>query len=140
MSHPGTDSHGALRMDFPGSWDGDKRNAFTGKGLSKKERGAQQFLRKLLNWRKDADVIHDGKLMQYSPIGNVYAYFRYDEDDTVMVVFNRGDKSVDLELTRFSERLGQAEMTSNVITDKSYDVRKSLTLEPRSVLLLEVVK
>ena len=140
MSHPGTDSHGALRMDFPGGWDGDKRNAFTGKGLSKKERGAQQFLRKLLNWRKDADVIHGGKLMQYSPIGNVYAYFRYDEDDTVMVVFNRGDKSVDLELTRFSERLGQAETASDVITDKTYDVRKSLTLEPRSVLLLEVVK
>ena len=140
MSHPGTDSHGAIREDFPGGWDGDERNAFTGAGLSKKEREAQQFMRKLLNWRKDADVIHGGKLMQYSPIGNVYAYFRYDEDDTVMVVFNRGDESVDLELTRFSERLSQAETATDVITDKSYDVRKSLTLEPRSALLLEVAK
>ena len=78
--------------------------------------------------------------MQYSPLGNVYAYFRYDEDDTVMVVFNRGEKSVDLDLTRFSERLSQAEMATDVITDESYDVRKSLTLEPRSVLLLEVIK
>jgi hypothetical protein len=57
-----------------------------------------------------------------------------------MVVFNRGKKKVDLDLTRFTERLNQAETATDVITGKSYNFRKSLTLEPRSVLLLEVSK
>ncbi|MGB5720326.1 MAG: alpha-amylase family glycosyl hydrolase, partial [Woeseiaceae bacterium] len=138
MSHPGTESHGAIREDFPGGWPGDKRNAFTGKGLSKKELDAQAFMRTLLNWRKDAEVIHNGRLMQYSPLRSVYAYFRYNDDDTVMVVFNRGDNDVDLDLARFSERLKGAVSGIDVLTGTTIDLRSSLALEPRSVLLLEV--
>jgi glycosidase len=138
MSHPGTDSHGAIREDFPGGWPSDERNAFTGKGLSNKKREAQQFVRSLLNWRKDAEVIHSGGLMQYSPIRNVYAYFRYDNDDTVMVVFNRGEDDVELDLARFSERLRDSATAVDVLSGKTYDLSSSLSLEPRSVLLLEV--
>jgi glycosidase len=138
MSHPGTESHGAIREDFPGGWPSDERNAFTGKGLNRKQIEAQQFVRVLLNWRKDAEVIHSGGLMQYSPIGGVYAYFRYDNDDTVMVVFNRGEDNVDLDLKRFSERLHDSESAVDVLSGKIYDLRSSLALEPRSVLLLEV--
>ncbi|MCP5093187.1 MAG: glycoside hydrolase family 13 protein [Gammaproteobacteria bacterium] len=138
MSHPGTDSHGAIREEFPGGWTDHKKNAFTGDGLSKKEREAQRFMRKLLHWRKESDVIHDGNLMQFAPIGNIYAYFRYDDDDTVMVVFNRGDEEVDLDLARFSERLNDHRQASDVITGETYDLSSSLELEPRSVLLLEI--
>lgn len=138
MSHPGTDSHGAIREEFPGGWANHKKNAFTGDGLSKKEREAQRFMRKLLHWRKESDVIHEGNLMQFAPIGNVYAYFRYDHDDTVMVVFNRGEKEVDLDLARFSERLNDHRQASDVISGETYDLSSSLELEPRSVLLLEI--
>ena len=138
LSHPGTDSHGAIREDFPGGWPGDERNAFSGKGLSGKQREAQQFLRTLLNWRKDADVIHSGGLMQYSPMRKVYVYFRYDNDDTVMVVFNRGEDDVELDLARFSERLHDSASAVDVLSGESYDLSSSLSLEPRSVLLLEV--
>lgn len=138
MSHPGTESHGAIREDFPGGWPSDERNAFAGKGLSKKEREAQQFVQRLLNWRKDAEVIHSGGLMQYSPMRDVYAYFRYDNDDTVMVVFNRGEDDVDLDLARFSERLHDSDSAVDVLSGETYDLRSSLSLEPRSVLLLEV--
>jgi len=140
MSHPGTDSHGALRMDFPGGWDDDEKNAFTGAGLSDAQRHAQSFVRKLLNWRKQKTVIHNGQLMQFTPIRNVYAYFRYDEDDTVMVIFNRGDESVTIETDRFAERIGDSRMAVDVITDESHDISESLTLGPRSVLLLEVTQ
>ena len=59
-SHPGTSSHGALRMEFPGGWPDHDKNAFTGENLNDKEREAQHFMRTLLNWRKSADVIHTG--------------------------------------------------------------------------------
>jgi len=138
MSHPGTESHGAIREDFPGGWNGDKRNAFTGKGMDDEEIEAQEFMRRLLNWRKQADVIHNGQLMQYSPAGDIYAYFRYNDEDTVMVVFNRGDDEVDLELERFNERLNDRARAKDIISGETYELSTSLELAPRAVLLLEI--
>ncbi len=138
MSHPGTESHGAIRAEFPGGWADHDKNAFTGKGLTAGERRAQQFLRQLLNWRKDKAVLHRGELMQYTPIGNVYAYFRYDDAETVMVVFNRGGEAVDLDMARFHERLGDSQFAEDVISGKRYGISRSLRLEPRSVMVLEI--
>ncbi len=138
MSHPGTESHDAIREEFPGGWPDHEKNAFTAAGLTAKELETQQFMRRLLNWRKESDVIHYGQLMQYAPTGNVYAYFRYDEDDTVMVVFNRGDGAAKLDLGRFSERLRARRTATDVITGKSFDISSSLKIEPRSVLILDI--
>lgn len=140
MSHPGTTSHGAIREEFPGGWEDSDKNAFTGEGLSDAEREAQQFLKKLLNWRKDKSVIHSGELMQFTPIKNVYAYFRYDENDTIMVVFNRSDEAAELETARFAERLGDSGSAIDVISGKTYDISETMELPPRSVLLLDVTR
>jgi glycosidase len=138
MSHPGTDSHGALRGEFPGGWPDHERNAFTGQGLAQQERDAQAFTRKLLNWRKHATVIHSGKLMQFTPVGNVYAYFRYDHDDTVMVIFNRGDDTVEFDTARFAERLDGFTHGTDVISGDRVGVTSTLKLDPLSVLVLEL--
>lgn len=137
-SHTGTSSHGVLRSDFPGGWAGDRKNAFTARGLTDSEREAQRLMRDLLNWRKDSKTIHTGKFMHYTPVGQVYVYFRYDEDDTVMVVMNRDDKSVTIDTSRFDERIGERTHAIDVISGKRYRVERELVLEPRSVLLLEL--
>ena len=138
MAHPGTDSHGAIRAEFPGGWDDHDANAFTGEGLSRQARDAQAFMRRLLNWRRQADVIHDGKFMHYTPVGNVYAYFRYDDDDTVMAIFNLDDDEVDLDLARFDERLQGATRATSILDESTVDISGPLELEPRSVLLLDI--
>ena len=138
MSHPGTDSHGAIRAEFPGGWPDHKASAFTGKGLDNRERAAREFVRALLQWRKEKNVIHHGKLMQFTPMGNVYAYFRYDDDETVMVIFNLGEDEVDVDLERFDERLQGATRARNVLDDDTLDLRDSVELGERSVLLLEI--
>ncbi len=138
MSHPGTDSHGAIRAEFPGGWDDHDANAFTGEGLTKKARAAQAFTRKLLNWRKETRVIHTGKFMHFTPVGNVYAYFRYDDDDTIMVVLNHGEDDVDLELARFAERLQGATRARNVLDDKVVKLRKRIKVPARSALVLDI--
>jgi len=137
-SHMGTSSHGVLRSDFPGGWADDAIDAFSGEGLSDQQREAQQLIRKLLNWRKHAAVIHHGKFMHYAPIRNVYAYFRYDDDNTVMVVLNRDEDNVTLDTDRFAERFGAANFATDVLTGKRFNIRTPLVLEPRSVLLLEL--
>ncbi|HEX5787442.1 MAG TPA: glycoside hydrolase family 13 protein [Woeseiaceae bacterium] len=138
MSHPGTEHHGLIRSDFPGGWRGDAVNAFTGKGLDDSQRAAQEFVKKLLNWRKSADVVHGGKLMQFTPMGNVYVYFRYDEDDTLMVAFNRGGESETVDLARFAERIGSRRAATDVVSGRRYALDEALTLDPASVLVLEL--
>ncbi len=140
MSHPGTDSHGAIREEFPGGWPDHESNAFTGEGLSDAARDAQEMTRKLLQWRKQADVIHSGKLMQFVPFGNVYAYFRYNEEDTVMVIFNLGTDDIDVDMARFAERLQGATRATNILDDSEFDISDAIELEPRSVLLLNIHK
>ena len=138
MSHPGTDSHGAIRAEFPGGWNDHDSNAFTGDGLPGQARDAQSFVRKLLNWRKQTHVIHVGKFMHFTPIGNVYAYFRYDDDATIMAIFNLDDEQVELGMTRFAQRLRAATRATNVLDEEVVNVSESLELQPRSVLLLDI--
>ena len=138
MANPGTESHGIIRSDFPGGWSGDERNAFTGEGMTDEELAAQQFMKKLLTWRKRTNVVHDGKLMHYAPRGNVYTYFRYNEEDTVMVILNRGTDQAVLPVEQFVERLEGKQRATDVISGEHFDVSKPLQLEPRSVLLLEI--
>lgn len=137
-SHPGTSSHGELRSDFPGGWDGDTVNAYTGEGLTEKQRDAQQLVRTLLNWRKNNSTIHHGKFMHFAPIGNVYVYFRYDADLTIMVILNRDEETVALDTGRFAERIGDATHGTDVVTGQRFNIEDSLVLEPRSALLLEL--
>jgi len=139
MSHTRDDgNHGEIRAEFPGGWPDNDKNAFTGRGLSPQELDAQEFVRSLLNWRKGKSVIQFGKLMQFTPIKDVYAYFRYDDTATVMVVFNRGEEAVQLDTARFAERLGDSMRAQDVISGRRIKLRPAIDLEPMSVMILEV--
>lgn len=137
MSHPGTSSHGALRAEFPGGWTDHSSNAFTGKGLTDQQRDALEYTRKLLNWRRETSVIHDGKLMHYVPVGNVYVYFRYNENETVMVVLNRGE-AVELDMDRFTQRTDGFTYGTNVVTGNRMNILSSISLPAISALILEL--
>jgi len=138
MSHPGTDSHGAIREEFPGGWADHDSSAFTGEDLTKQQAAAQSFTRDLLQWRKQADVIHNGKMMQFAPFGNVYAYFRYDDDDTIMVIFNLGEDEVEVDTARFAERLHDAKTATSVADGETIDIDGEIEVPARSVLLLDI--
>ena len=138
MSHPGTTSHGAIREEFPGGWSDHDKNAFNGAGLTDVERDAQQFVRRLLNWRKDKSVIHGGQLMQFAPVDGVYVYFRYSEQDTVMVVLNRSDEVESIKTSRFAERLGDSRFAEDVISGKRYNIATTITISPHTAMILEV--
>jgi glycosidase len=138
MANPGTEAHGTIRSDFPGGWPGDTRNAATGKGLTEREREAQEFTRSLLNWRKDRDVIHHGELTHFRPENGTYVYFRHDADDSVMVVLNKNDETTELALDRFAERLQGYREARDVVTGQVHELGESLELPARSVLVLDL--
>jgi glycosidase len=119
---------GLLRADMPGGWAGDQVNAFTGAGLSPEQVEAQNYLRKLLNWRKTSTAVTAGKLLHYIPQNGLYVYFRYDEKHTVMVVLNKSRKDTDLDLTRFQRMLKGTKAGRNVLTDQPVDLTAPLHL------------
>jgi glycosidase len=55
---------GNVRLDFPGGWPGDTKNAFTGEGLAPYELSVQQLVRTLANFRLHSSALKTGRMMQ----------------------------------------------------------------------------
>ena len=138
MSHPGNDSHGAIRSDLPGGWDGDEIDAFTGNGLTSQQLAAQEYVKKLLLWRQGQPVVHDGDLTHYAPEDGVYVYFRQSEDAVVMVVINKNDEPKTLDLSRFSYNIGDHSAGTEVTNGQTYRLDNSFSAPGRDVLVLEL--
>jgi glycosidase len=138
MTSPVPKVDGLLRSDFPGGWPGDAANAVTGEGLTPAQREAQDFLGKLVRWRRDRAVIHHGDLTHFRPENGTYTWFRHDDDDAVMVVLNKNQEAVDLELARFAERLQGFSAAQDVITGETLPLSASLPLPARSVRILDL--
>lgn len=138
MTNPGTEDHGIIRSDFPGGWAGDKVNAFTGAGLTKQQVEARSFMQRLLIWRKTATAVHYGKLRHFVPEDGVYVYFRYDDQQKIMVVLNKNTEPVSLALERFREVLTDASTGVDVISGQSHQLGDTLDVGSASVLILEV--
>jgi glycosidase len=128
----------AIRQDFPGGWEGDDNNAFAKEGRTPGQNDYFDFTSKLFNWRKTKSVIHFGKMTHYIPEDNTYVYFRYNGRESIMVLFNNSDKIKTLKTNRFAENIGNFKTGKDVITDKIIDVTNEITLEPKSVLILEL--
>ncbi len=144
MTNPNSDSHGEIRGDFPGGWEGDEINAFTGEGLSADQKEAQALLKKLFNWRKSNTAIHNGELKHFAPAkqSGIYTLFRYNDDSIVMLVMNKNSEAKNLSLSNFkNEVLGDATEAINVMTDKTINLKQDeLSIDARSFLLLEIKK
>ena len=140
MTHTESNSHGDIRKDFPGGWEGDQINGFTGENLTEDEKAMQAFFRKLLHWRKDNLLVQKGKLIHYLPEGGVYILGRYIEDDRLMVVLNQAEEDVALELDRYSELIGRHTSGRDVISGKVYELGEELKVPALTPLILELSK
>ena len=138
MTHKEGNDHGYIRKDFPGGWPGDKVNAFTGEGMGSEERNMQNLFKRLLNWRKTAEVIHTGKMMHFAPEHGTYVYFRYNDDDMVMVILNKNTSPYDLELERFSEILKGKKKARDIVGGREYMLNDKITLSPLKPYILEI--
>ena len=127
-----------IRQDFPGGWEGDSNNAFTKEGRTPGQNEYFDFTSKLFTWRKTKAVIHSGKMTHYIPENNTYVYFRYNDSESVMVLINNSKETKTLKTNRFQENLLNYKIGKDVITDKNIDLTNEITLEPKSVLILEL--
>jgi neopullulanase len=131
---------GLVRGDFPGGWKEDKQNKFTAAGRTDKENEVFNWTKTLANFRKSSSAIKTGKLMQYVPEEGVYTYFRYDRQQTVMVVMNTTDKENVVKPSRFNERTVGFTKAKNVVTSAVNDLQKEWDIPSYSIWVLELMK
>lgn len=133
-------NHGTLRADMPGGWKGDTRSVFTEAGRTKDENELFNYVRTLLNWRKDKSVVHQGSLMHFIPEDGVYVYFRYTDTESVMVILNNNATEKTLTTKRFAERLTGFTSAENIVTRQSVTNLQHLTVPAKSATILELKK
>ena len=138
MPSPRQRSDGLVRADFPGGWAGDAVDAFSGAGLSPAQAQMQDWMRRLLTWRRTARAVHEGALLHYAPQQGCYVFFRHLDGARVMVVLNKNPAAHRLDTRRFAAMLGPRTRGLDVLSDTDHALGEPLSLPPRSVLVLEL--
>jgi glycosidase len=117
---------GWVRLDFPGGWAKDKKNAFTEQGLTKEELDFLHYVQALGIFRKKSSALQTGDMMQYIPDNGLYVYFRYDVKQTIMCVMNTDTKTREVNLSNYAERTkdysGGKDIISGNLTGSQFSI------------------
>ena len=130
---------GQRRADLYGGWSGDTKNAVTGASLTQQEQDAQKYFAQLLNWRKTATAIHTGKLTHYVPEKNeVYVYFRYNDQQKIMVILNKNTKASTLDMETYKDLVSNTFTAKDIVSGKEILVNRTLEITPKTAMILEI--
>ncbi len=136
FSHP----DGLVREDFPGGWATDTVNKFTEKGRTDKENKAFNYIKTLAHFRKNSSALQSGKLMQYVPKNGIYVYFRYNDQQTIMVIVNSNEQAKTLSTKRFVERMKGFTSARNVMTKKHLQQLETIKIKGHTTTILALEK
>jgi glycosidase len=128
--------HGLIRSDFPGGWEGDSVNAFTGEGLTDAQKDMQTFVKNLLNYRKNSKAIQRGKTTHFAPENGIYVLVRSFKEERVVLILNKNEHPVVLDLNRFSELNLQGKTLYNIDSQTNVNWGESLELNNKGAILL----
>ncbi|MFI3240860.1 MAG: alpha-amylase family glycosyl hydrolase [Bacteroidales bacterium] len=133
--------YSSWRADFPGGWDEDERNLFTGEGRTAAEDSMYQYSRKVINWRKTSDAVINGKMMQFTPgyKEGMYVYARYTDDELVFVILNFSSNTVKLDWDRYKELfVGRPTTGLDIVSDKNITIGEEVILQPHDSIILQI--
>ncbi|MCH5235620.1 MAG: cyclomaltodextrinase N-terminal domain-containing protein [Muribaculaceae bacterium] len=143
--------HPGLRVDFPGGWEGDTFDFFTDEGRAAADvdfngepikKGMRKelydFSKNLFQWRKNSDVIHNGKTKHFIPTNDGYGYFRYNDNGTVFVFINTSDtETINVPWSHYSEISSGLGEGTNVLTGEKVTISDDTQVGPMGVLVVE---
>ena len=129
---------GWVRLDFPGGWPGDAKNAFTGQGLAAGELSVQELVKRLANFRKSSTALKTGRMMQYVPHEGLYVYFRYDNKQTIMCVMNTSDTTQSVDFGKYAERTTGFKRAVNILNQATYSTADKPGIPASTMWILEM--
>ncbi len=128
---------GNVRKDFPGGFPGDERNAFTAEGRTNEENAMFNWTSKLLHWRQGNEVITKGTQKQFIPYNGIYVLARQYNGKTVMTIINGKKETVEFNVARYAEVIGDTKQARSVISGRLINIDKDFKLRSRQTLILE---
>lgn len=131
---------GDIRREMPGGWADHTRSAFTESGRTKNENEVFNFLKKLIHWRNQNPVIHNGKLLHFIPENNVYTYFRMNDEKSVMVILNNNPANQNIDPLKFKQGTVGFSKGKDVLSGKNFDLTKPFELTGKTAIVLELEK
>jgi glycosidase len=126
MTSPKERNDGLIRADMPGGWDGDKTDVFQNQNLSPLQSEMRAYVKKILNWRKTATAIHNGKLVHYSPEDGIYTYFRFNEKEKYWIILNKNEESTSVNPQKYKEHLHEKAKFYDVLENKFFERQISI--------------
>ncbi|MEZ7491598.1 glycoside hydrolase family 13 protein [Pseudoalteromonas distincta] len=128
--------HGDIRIDFPGGFKGQTRNAFTGEGLTKQQKVMHNTISTLLNFRKSSPALDKGKLVHFTPQQGVYSYARISDEQTVLVFMNKNTKELTKNIEYMQEVIPKNTKALNLFTHKTQVLGNTVALRAMSATVL----
>ncbi len=132
--------HGDIRKDFPGGWEGDIADAKTREGRTELQNEAFDFMKRLLNWRKNNKTAQYGRLTHYIPEDGVYVYFKEYRNNTIMVLLNNTNEDKTVDMSRYAENIGDNKTGKSVLTRQGWDNLSTISISAKSPLIIELSK
>jgi len=129
---------GWVRLDFPGGWAGDKKNAFTEVGMTDQEKDFLHYVQLLGTYRKSSVALKTGDMMQYVPEDGLYVYFRYTKGQTIMCVMNTDKKVRKLNFEKYTERTDGFKGGIDIVTGEK--IGKEFSIAAMSMQVFELTK
>ena len=126
------------RKCFPGGWADDKVSAFDPKQRTKEQKEVYNYLRSILQFRKTSEAIMKGNMKQFLPQDGVYCYFRYTDNQTVMIVVNNNEGAKDVKIKRFDEMNIVGRQARDVVTGKVSELKDTHKFAGKTVTILEI--
>ena len=129
---------GWVRLDFPGGWAGDNKNAFTELGMTAQEKDFLHYVQLLGTYRKTSAALKTGEMMQYLPEEGLYVYFRYTKGQTIMCVMNTDTKERKLNFEKYAESTDGFKGGKDIVTGEN--LGKEFSIAAMSMQLIELTK
>ncbi len=126
------------RKCFPGGWADDKVSAFDPKQRTKEQKEVYNYLRSILQFRKTSEAIMKGNMKQFLPQDGIYCYFRYTDNQTVMIVVNNNEGAKDVKIKRFDEMNIVGRQARDVVTGKVSELKDTHKFAGKTVTILEI--
>jgi len=137
VNYAGGESHGTLRFDFPGGFEGDSVNYFAGTNLSSGQSDYFNYLRKLLSFRKEYKALSAGSMVHFPPADGIYVYFKRSNGEEFMIIINEKPESRSFDPSLYYKFLFGKTLT-NIFSGEKHNTDLILNIPAESSLIFKI--
>ena len=77
-------------------------------------------------------------MKQFIPYDGIYFYARYNDEQTVLVIFNNDNNDKKISLERYAEVIKDFTKGKDVVTGETFNLADGLTIQGKSALIVEL--